>query len=41
MTLISYLLGVFGGFLVGFGLRGLIDFWRNKDVRGYKHLFVK
>lgn len=41
MTIFYYLGGVFGGFLMGFGLRGLIDFFRNRDVKGYKHLFVK
>ena len=41
MTLLDFLLGVLGGFLMGFGLRGLIDFLRNRNVKGYKHLFEK
>ena len=40
-SLILYILTVVSWFLVGFGVRGLLEYYRNKNVEGWKSIWMK
>lgn len=37
--MIEITLGIFGGILLGFGARGILEFNMNKDIKGYRSFF--
>lgn len=39
--LFPLLIELVGGFFIGFGVRGVLDYYKNKKVKGYKTLYEK